>query len=284
MKTSLLLTTFVAANFAFAADAPVAKRSTLTLEGARIVISAVVAEAKRNHAGAAVAVVDDGGNLIAAERVDGTFPAGPTVAIGKARTAVLFQKPTKFFEDVIAKGRTSMVTLNDFTPLQGGVPIMADGQIIGAVGVSGASSAQQDTEFATAGAAAIANSSLAEPRDVSYLDSQRVSAAFAKGVPLLEVGGYKVHASRREGPGQAEIHERDTDIVHVLGGSATLVTGGSALGTKTISPEELRGDAIKDGRTRRLAPGDVVVIPNGVPHQFLEVDAPFTYYVVKVRS
>jgi uncharacterized protein GlcG (DUF336 family)/mannose-6-phosphate isomerase-like protein (cupin superfamily) len=282
MKTPLLLTTLMA-TLAAASDAPVTKRTTLTLEGARRVISTVTAEAKKNNAGAAVAVVDEGGNLIAIERVDGTFPAGPNIAIGKARTAALFQRPTKFFEDVIAKGRTSMVTLDDFTPLQGGVPIMVDGQIIGAVGVSGASSAQQDTEFATAGAAALTNTA-AMPSGVSYLDSKKVSAAFAKGMPLIEVGGYKIHASRREGSGQAEVHERDTDIVHVLGGSATLVTGGSAVDATTIAPEEIRGATIKDGQSRRLSPGDVVVIPNGVPHQFLDVEAPFTYYVVKVRS
>jgi glc operon protein GlcG len=176
-----------------------------------------------------------------------------------------------------------MVTLNDFTPLQGGVPIMVDGQIVGAVGVSGASSAQQDTDFATAGAAALANTA-ATPAEVSYLDSERVWAAFAKGMPLIEVGGYKIHASRREAAGQAEIHERDTDIVHVLGGSATFITGGAAVDTKMVAPDEIRGAAIKDGQSRHLAPGDVVVIPKGVPHQFLDVEAPFTYNVVKVRS
>ena len=92
------------------------------------------------------------------------------------------------------------------------------------------------------------------------------------------------HASRREGPGMAEIHTRDTDIVHVLGGTATLVTGGMATNTKTIAPEEIRGDTISNGESRHLAPGDVVVIPNGVPHQFRDVTDPLTYYVVKVRS
>ena len=78
----------------------------------------------QNHAGGVIAVVDDGGNLMALERVDGTFAAGANISIGKARTAALFQKPTAFFEDIIAKGRTAMVALNDFTPLQGGVPII----------------------------------------------------------------------------------------------------------------------------------------------------------------
>jgi glc operon protein GlcG len=113
------------------------QKSALTLDGAKRVIAAAVAEAKsKNAPGGAIAVVDEGGNLIAVERLDNTFAAGANISTGKARTAVLFQKPTKFFEDVINKGRTAMTTLNDFTPLQGGIPIMVDGQIVGAVGVA----------------------------------------------------------------------------------------------------------------------------------------------------
>ncbi len=119
---------------------------------------------------------------------------------------------------------------------------------------------------------------------VTYIPAEQVKANFAKGVPMLEVGDYKIHASRREGPGMAEIHTRDTDIAYVLQGSATLVTGGTALAVKSIGPEELRGSAIRGGETRQLSPGDVVVIPNGTPHWFKEVKAPFLYYVVKVRQ
>lgn len=119
---------------------------------------------------------------------------------------------------------------------------------------------------------------------VTYYDHVKVEAAFAKGVPLLEAGAYKIHASRREGPGQAEVHERDTDIVYVLEGSATLVTGGKVIDGKTTAPEEIRGSAIEGGETRTLSPGDVVVVPNGVPHWFRKVDGPLLYYVVKVRS
>ena len=136
------------------------EKKSLTLEGAKTVIAAAVAEARsKNAPGGAIAVVDDGGNLVAVERLDNTFAAGANISIGKARTAVLFKRPTKFFEDVINKGRTAMTTLNDFTPLQGGIPIMVDGQIIGAVGVSGAASAQQDEELAIAGATAVATNS-----------------------------------------------------------------------------------------------------------------------------
>jgi hypothetical protein len=119
---------------------------------------------------------------------------------------------------------------------------------------------------------------------VRLIGHDEVQAAFAKGMPLIEVGDYKIHASRREGPGMAEIHTRDTDIAYVLRGSATLVTGGTAVDVKEIGPEELRGSAIQGGETRQLQVGDVVVIPNGVPHWFREVQAPFLYYVVKVRQ
>ncbi len=114
--------------------------------------------AKKSSATGVIAVVDDGGNLMALERIDGTFAAGANISIGKARTAVLFKKPTKFFEDVIDKGRYAMTAV-DFTPLQGGVPILVEGQVVGGIGVSGAASAQQDEELAIAGASAIADGS-----------------------------------------------------------------------------------------------------------------------------
>jgi glc operon protein GlcG len=142
------------------ASAQTAQKTALTLAGAKKVIAAAVAEAKtRNAPGGAIAVVDEGGNLVVVERLDNTFAAGANISIGKARTAVLFKRPTKFFEDVINKGRTAMTTLSDFTPLQGGIPIVADGQVIGGVGVSGAASAQQDEELAIAGANALATNS-----------------------------------------------------------------------------------------------------------------------------
>ena|SRR5262245_32629141 len=139
-----------------AAQAQTAQKKALNLEGAKKVIATAIAEAKKlNAPGAAIAVVDDGGNLMAVERLDNTFAAGALISIGKARTAALFKRPTKAFEEIINKGRTAMTTLNDFTPLQGGVPITVDGQVVGAVGVSGAASAQQDEDLAIAGAAAL---------------------------------------------------------------------------------------------------------------------------------
>ena len=119
---------------------------------------------------------------------------------------------------------------------------------------------------------------------VRLVPHDRVRADFAKGTPIVETNDYKIHASRREGPGMAEIHTRDTDIAYVLQGSATLVTGGAAVDARPTGPEEIRGSGIRGGETRRLVPGDVVVIPNGIPHWFKEVEAPFLYYVVKVRE
>jgi glc operon protein GlcG len=119
---------------------------------------------------------------------------------------------------------------------------------------------------------------------VTHLRADAVAAAFGKGQPLLEVENYKVHASRREGPGLAELHEADTDIIHVLTGTATLVTGGSVVDGRTIAPEEIRGSSIAGGEVRALAPGDVLVVPAGTPHWFRDVPAPMTYFVVKVRK
>ncbi|MCI0454556.1 MAG: heme-binding protein [Candidatus Dadabacteria bacterium] len=261
--------------------AQVSSKKTLTLDGAMKVISAAVDYAKKKNApGAAIAVVDDGGNLIALERLDGTFAAGSNISIGKARTAALFKKPTKGFEDIIAKGRTSMVALQDFTPLQGGVPITLDGEIVGAIGVSGAASAQQDEEIAVAGANAV--SSATPSLSVAYFDKNKVSAAFAKGAPLIEISNYKVHASRRTEPGIAEVHVKDTDIIYMLEGSATLVTGGEVVDGKTTATDEVRGKEIKGGETRNITKGDVIIVPAGVPHWFKEVKGPVIYYVVKV--
>src|ERR1041385_990769 len=281
MKQRLMSVAVVLATLGGAATATeITDRKTLTLDGARRAIAAAVAQAHRNHAGGVIAVVDDGGNLMALERVDGTFAAGANISIGKARTAALFQKPTRVFEEIIAKGRTAMVALNDFTPLQGGVPITVDGQIVGAVGVSGAASAQQDEELAMAAAAAVSRG----PAPVTFFDSTHVRAAFDNGAVLFNQGeSYMVHASRREKPGMAEIHTKDADIVYVLDGTATLVTGGSAVDAKVTEADELRGSSINGGEAHQLRKGDVIIVPAGVPHWFKEVSNPFLYYVVKAR-
>ncbi len=140
---------------ALTANAQTVEKKSLTIDGAKKVIAGAVAYAKKHNApGGAIAVVDEGGHLMALERLDGTFAAGADISIGKARTAALFKRPTKVFEDTIKNGRTTLIALPDalFTPLQGGIPIVIDGQIVGAIGVSGAASAQQDEEIANAGA------------------------------------------------------------------------------------------------------------------------------------
>jgi glc operon protein GlcG len=160
MSRKLALSVLFLVAYCFPGQAQTVQRMGLTLEGAKRVIAAAVADAKSKGApGAAIAVVDEGGTLIALERLDNTFAAGANISIGKARTAALFKRPTKAFEDIINQGRTTMVALPDFTPLQGGVPIVIDGEIVGAVGVSGAASAQQDEDLAIAGANAVARSS-----------------------------------------------------------------------------------------------------------------------------
>jgi glc operon protein GlcG len=270
------------------AFAQVAARKGLTLDGARSIATAAATEAKRLGAGGAIAVVDEGGNLMVLERLDGTFAAGATISVGKARTAALFRKPTRTFEEVIKNGRTAMVTLPDFTPLQGGIPIVVGEDVIGAIGVSGAATAAQDEEIAVAGAAAAKALKLGRTADVpsrkvTFLSSGTVAAGFEKGTVLVSMDNYMVHASHREMDGIAEIHTLDTDLIYVLDGAATLTTGGRVLDAKPTEPNEFRGSTIVDGDRRQVGKGDVVVVPAGVPHMFTDVHGPLNYYVVKVR-
>jgi glc operon protein GlcG len=301
MKTfaSTLLTILVAASTLTPAHAQILEKKSLNLEGAKKAIAAAVDYARKNNApGGVIAMVDDGGNLIALERLDGTFAMGATISIGKARTAVLFKKPTRFFEELINKGRTAMTAVEGFTPLIGGVPIVIDGQVVGGIGVSGAASANQDEELALAGAAAFAKPAkpdlpststsdmdgapmMQATKHATFIDASRVAVAFTKGMPLLETAGYKVHASRRVEPGQAEIHTLDTDVIYVVDGSATLVTGGMAVDAKQIAPNEIRGSKIEGGQEHQISSGDVIIIPNGVPHQFTAVTGELHYFVCK---
>jgi glc operon protein GlcG len=287
------LTALVVLTASCLVSAQTVEKKSLTIDGARKVIAAAVAYAKKNNApGGVIAVVDEGGNLMALERLDGTFAAGATISIGKARTAVLFKRPTKAFEDIIKNGRTAMVALPDayFTPLQGGVPIVIDGQIVGGVGVSGAASAQQDEELAMAGANVFAGAkesgmTPANNSSVLFFDAEQVNASFSTGAALLDEKDrhYMVHTSRRDKPGLAEIHALDTDIIYVLEGKATIVTGGTAVDAKEIAPDEIRGSRIEGGVTRQLTKGEVIIVPNNTPHWFKEVNGQFLYYTIKVR-
>src|SRR2546430_2535972 len=147
--------TVIAAMLAFAAvsHAEIVEKKSLNLDGAKKAIAAAVDYAKKNNApGGVIAVVDEGGNLMALERLDGTFAMGATISIGKARAAVLFKKPTRFFEELINKGRTAMTALDGFTPLIGGIPIVIDGQVIGGVSVCGAAGGNPGEGVVHAGA------------------------------------------------------------------------------------------------------------------------------------
>jgi len=289
MKSHLSIAALLVLIAAVIANAQTVEKKALTIDGAKKVIAGAVAYAKKNNApGGVIAVVDDGGNLMALERLDGTFAAGANISIGKARTAVLFKRPTKAFEDIIKNGRTAMVALPDayFTPLQGGVPITIDGQIVGGVGVSGAASAQQDEELAIAGASVLLEAKVSENNTpVLFFDAKQVNTSFSNGAVLLDGSDrhYMVHTSRRDKPGLAEIHALDTDIIYVMQGNATLVTGGMAVDAKQTEPNEIRGSRIEGGLTRQLTKGQVIIVPNNTPHWFKEVNGEFLYYTIKVR-
>jgi len=125
---------------------------SISLEAAKKIAAEAVKYAKANNApGAAVAIVDAGGNLVYLERLDNTFPAAAEVAIKKANTAATFKAPSSKLENSINGGRQALITVGH-TFLQGGIPIIADGQVVGAIGVSGSASAQQDEDMANAGA------------------------------------------------------------------------------------------------------------------------------------
>ena len=135
--------------FTLTAHAQVIDRKTLSLEAANKIIAGAIAEAKANNWLVDIAVVDDAGHLLSFQRMDGALIGSIEVAIGKARTASLFRRPTKVLEEA-AKTRPAIVTLPNGVLLQGGVPVVVNGQTVGAVGVSGVTS-QQDEQIAEAG-------------------------------------------------------------------------------------------------------------------------------------
>jgi len=150
IKTLFILSMAIIAGYA--ASAQVITTNTISLDAAKKVVAEAVKYAKANNApGGAIAIVDAGGTLVYLERLDNTFAAASEVAIKKANTAALFKAPSSKLENAINGGRQALITVGHAF-LQGGIPIVFEGQVIGAIGVSGSASAQQDEDMANAGA------------------------------------------------------------------------------------------------------------------------------------
>lgn len=133
------------------ASAQLVNKKSLTLAAAKTIAAAAEVEAKKNNWNVVIAIVDDGANLIYLQRMDGTQIGSVDIAQMKARTAIRMKRPSKALEDVVAGGRNAVLKLPDVLPVEGGVPLTIDGQMIGAIGVSGVTS-QQDGQIAAAGA------------------------------------------------------------------------------------------------------------------------------------
>jgi len=150
-RIQILAATLLLTMAAVVIQAQLPTKQVLTLDAAKKIAAAAEAEAKKRGATVVIAVVDDGGYLLVLERLDDTQVASVDVGIAKARTAAIFRRPSKVFEDQIRDGRVAALTLTGATPLQGGVPIIVDGKVIGAIGVSG-NSPQEDEDIAKVGA------------------------------------------------------------------------------------------------------------------------------------
>jgi mannose-6-phosphate isomerase-like protein (cupin superfamily) len=117
---------------------------------------------------------------------------------------------------------------------------------------------------------------------VTYISHDKVAAALAKGGPLARTSDLSVSGSFRNKGGSVEVHDKETDIMYIVDGAATLVTGGTMVGGKSTKPGQHIGSDIKGGQTHHLTKGDVIIVPAGIPHWFKEVPQTVSYYVVKV--
>jgi glc operon protein GlcG len=254
----------------------------LSAADARRAAETIASECARRGVSPVCAVVDAGGDLMCIWRPDRAQVASVGVATDKARTAAIYRRPSKDFEDQASGGRASALHLARAVPLQGGIPIIRDDRVIGAVGVSGASSADEDQELAVLGARALtpANGS---GNGAAFFRQEALLAKFATGGLLLDAGTYKLDAGRREAPGEVEYHAHTVDVMHVVEGTATIVTGGEMVGARSAGNGELRADSVIGGQPHKLSAGDVLAVPAGVPHQFTRVSDPFLYFVVKVE-
>ena len=153
--TALLISLGLAGATATGTSAQALDKKVLSFQAAQKIATAAEAAARAQGVGVVIAVVDDGGHLILLHRLDDTQVASVNVGIGKARTAAIYRRPSKVFEDQIRAGRVAALALADSTPLQGGVPVTLNGKVIGAIGVSG-DTPQVDEAIAIAGASAFA--------------------------------------------------------------------------------------------------------------------------------
>ena len=187
-------------------------------------------------------------------------------SVSLAGAAALYRRPSKDFEDQASGGRPSALHLAGAVPLQGGMPLLSAGEVIGAIGVSGASTAAEDQALAALGAR-VAELAGRGPAPATLLAAGEIDLAFAHGGLLVDTPRYQLDAARRSGPGEVECHDTVTDVMRVVEGTATVVTG--------------IGDAAV---THELGRDDVLVIPAGLPHEFTAASDPFHYLVVKVAS
>jgi mannose-6-phosphate isomerase-like protein (cupin superfamily) len=118
---------------------------------------------------------------------------------------------------------------------------------------------------------------------VTYVDHDKVATAIANGGALASGPDFAASMAKRSGPGQVEVHDKETDTFYILDGEATFVTGGTMVGGRVSRPNQQLGTDIQGGQAHRLSKGDVITVPAGIPHWFKEVTkAPITYYLVKI--
>jgi len=121
-----------------------------------------------------------------------------------------------------------------------------------------------------------------ESAPATYVEKDKVAEAFAKGGRLSAGPDYQASVLRRTGPGQVEVHRKETDIFYIVDGEATFVTGGTMIGGKESRPDQLLGTNIEGGEVHHLKKGDYIAIPAGTPHWFKEIPQSINYYMVKV--
>jgi uncharacterized protein GlcG (DUF336 family) len=266
-----------------AVDAATREVPALTWSAAQLAVQAVADAATTRGVAPVATAVDAGGDLVYLWRPDAAQVASVGVATDKARTAAIYRRPSRDFELQASGGRPSALHLAGAVPLQGGMPIVVDGHVVGAVGVSGASSADEDQELAQIGSdAGQRAASGASAQDAVFVSERDLAEKFQVGGLLVDADRYKVDAGRRTEPGAVEYHAAVIDVIRVVQGRAKAITGGTLHEPREVSPGELRADFIDGGTTHELDEGDVLVVPNGVAHQFLDVSDPFLYFVTKV--